>query len=131
MNKSQSQSQSQSQLQELLYREEDELDAVWEDDQSAKELSKFLEYHELTSFLKKEHEDLLLKESRIGGNRELVDSFEKNNIDSFDKFINLYFEKDINNETDNLPWLQKRYEAIIQFIELKESILGEIADLQK
>ena len=73
----------------------------------------------------------MLKESSTGGNREIVDSFEKNNIDSFDKFINLYFEKDINNETDNLPWLKMRYEAIIQFIELQESILAEIAELRK
>lgn len=120
-----------SKIQELLWRAEDEYEAHQEDDQSAKELSKYLEYHELTNFIKKEHQDLLLEEPSIGGNREIVDSFEKNNIDSFDKFINLYFEKNISNETDNLLWLKMRYEAIIQFIEFQESILVEIAELQK
>lgn len=118
-----------SELQELLDQAEAELEAFQEDDLSAKELAEFLQDEQLTDFIKKEYKDLLLEEAGIGGNRELVDNFEKNNIDSFDKFINLYFEKYINNKTNDLPWLQKRYQAVIQYIKLNNEYILEIAEL--
>lgn len=118
-------------LQELLDRAKSELEALQDQDASAEDLADLLQEDFLVEFIKKEYKSLLLDEPGIGGNRELVDSFEKNNIGSFDKFIEVYFDKTITQKTEDLTWLQQRYGAISEYIKFNDEYILEIAELSE
>ena len=119
-------------LENKLHDVEDEITSYEEDHTTAKALAKFVQDEKLTDVIKKEHKEFLYYPNYIYScnSIEVLESFEKNKIDSYAKFLSVYFVENLTLDEDIQKQLERRYFYVAQFITEWQECITEAMGLE-